>query len=52
MYLSDEAMKIFNSKWVERKPGGELGYQLKKGAPKKIREEFNHVMKLLNTKIK
>ena len=46
MKLTPELEKIFDSKWVESKKVG-LGYKLKPGAPKDIRDKFKTAMKLI-----
>ena len=47
MKLTPEAEKIFESEWVVPKKRG-LGYKLKPGAPKDVKEEFKKIMMLIN----
>jgi len=46
MKLTPEAEKILKSQWVEPKKRG-LGYRLKPGAPKEIRDKFNEIQRLV-----
>ena len=43
--------KILESEWVEPKKRG-LGYKLKSGAPREIKEQFKEMTELLQAQVK